>query len=410
MIYNVFFHPLRHYPGPWLSAATKIPWYRALLTGDLSFYTQRIHEKYGDIVRISPNELSYITAGAWKDVYANRVNHTLLPKDEKFYHPPPGGAHSILTAPHEAHSRIRRLLSHAFSEKALRDQESLIKVYVDLLVQRLHEESNSKSASLDMVSWYNWTTFDIFGDLMFAEPFGCLDSASYHPWVDLLFKSIKAQTLANAAAHLGILPLLRRFPPKRLVETRLKHMSMTTEKVTKRLDLKTDRADFMGFILKHNDDEFAMSLPEIKSTSFGIIIAGSETTATLLSGTTYYLLKNPEKLAKLTKEVREAFHSEDEINLTSVNGLTYMLAVLDEGLRMYPPVPVGLPRRVPESGETIVGNFVPPNVCSNSLQQTGYVFSNRVTSIDRCIGKPLGSLPFTTKLFAARVLHSRKMA
>lgn len=376
MIYNLFFHPLRHYPGPWLSAATKIPWYRAIITGNLSFYTQRIHEKYGDIVRISPNELSYVTADAWKDVYTNRVNHVLLPKDEKFYHAPPGGVHSIITAPHQAHSRIRRLLSHAFSEKALRDQQSLIKVYVDLLIQRLHEKGGSGREALDVVAWYNWTTFDIFGDLMFAEPFGCLDSASYHPWVDLLFKSIKAQTLANVAAHLGVLPLLRRFPPKRLVETRLNHMLMTTEKVTRRLELKTNRADFMGFILKHDDDELAMTLPEIKATSFAVIIAGSETTATLLSGTTYHLVQNPDKLAKLTKEVRDAFRSEDEINLSSVNTLTYLLAVLDEGLRMYPPVPVGLPRRVPESGETIVGKYVPPNVSFKLTHRTKYACAN----------------------------------
>jgi len=367
IIYNLFFHPLRHYPGPWLSVATKFPWYHALLSGRLSFYIQRIHDKYGEVVRISPNELSYIAGDGWKDIYTHRVNHMLLPKDEKFYHAPPGGVHSIITAPHQAHSRIRRLLSHAFSEKALRDQEPLIKVYVDLLIQRLSEKSKEGTVPLDIVSWYNWTTFDIFGDLMFAEPFDCLKAASYHPWVDLLFKSIKAQTLANAAAHFGVLGLLKKYPPKSLTEVRAQHMKMTAEKVDRRLSLKGERADFMSSILKHEDDDFAMSVPEIRATSFAVIIAGSETTATLLSGTTYHLLQNPDKLAILTKEVRDAFSSEDEINISSVNKLKYLLAVLDEGLRIYPPVPGGLPRRVPAPGETILGRYVPAGVCSAPL-------------------------------------------
>lgn len=72
-----------------------------------------------------------------------------------------------------------------------------------------------------------------------------------------------------------------------------------------------------------------------------LIIGGSETTATLLSGVTFLLLTNPGALKQLTEEVRSAFRSEEEIDATSVGNLTYMLACLDEALRMYPPVPTG---------------------------------------------------------------------
>lgn len=76
---------------------------------------------------------------------------------------------------------------------------------------------------------------------------------------------------------------------------------------------------------------------------------------------------NPDILAKLTAEVRETFSSEDEIDLSSVHRLTYMLACLNEGLRMYPPIANGLPRIVPSSGATIMGEFIPGNVSSNPL-------------------------------------------
>lgn len=93
-----------------------------------------------------------------------------------------------------------------------------------------------------------------------------------------------------------------------------------------------------------------------------LFIAGSETTATLLCGVTYLLTVNPAALKKLTEEVRSVFKSEDEIDLMSVSKLPYMLACLDEAMRMYPPAPVMLPRIVPKGGTTIVGEYVAENV------------------------------------------------
>ena len=87
--------------------------------------------------------------------------------------------------------------------------------------------------------------------------------------------------------------------------------------------------------------------------------AGIETTTSLLSGVTFLLCKHPECLDKLKDEVRSRFKSEDEITLTSVKNLTYMLACLNEALRMYPPAPGSMPREVPAGGAVIAGKWVP---------------------------------------------------
>jgi cytochrome P450 len=81
-----------------------------------------------------------------------------------------------------------------------------------------------------------------------------------------------------------------------------------------------------------------------------------------MAGATYLLLQNPEALRKLTEEIRTAFAREDEIDLTSVNKLTYLFACLDEALRMYPPVAVGLPRVCPLGGAEILGEHVSEGV------------------------------------------------
>ena len=92
------------------------------------------------------------------------------------------------------------------------------------------------------------------------------------------------------------------------------------------------------------------------------MVAGSETSATMLSGTTVLLIKNPDKRQKLIEEVRGKFKTPSEITLEKVNRLHYLMAVVNEGLRMYPPVPTGFPRIVPKGGDLISGHWVPEKV------------------------------------------------
>lgn len=110
-----------------------------------------------------------------------------------------------------------------------------------------------------------------------------------------------------------------------------------------------------------------LTLDKLEANSNILLIGGSETTATLLSGVTYLLVTNPKALARLVDEVRSSFASEDEIDINSVGRLTYMMACLNEALRMYPPVPAGLPRVVPKSGRRIVGHVIPEDVSTDSL-------------------------------------------
>ncbi|KAJ5556972.1 hypothetical protein N7494_000887 [Penicillium frequentans] len=316
VVYNVYFHPLAKYPGPKSMAATRIPNMYMVASGQVHRGITRLHEKYGPVVRVAPNELSFVTSGeAWKPIYGSRPGHAQKPKDALFYQQPMNGFPSIISSNDADHTRFRRSLSHAFSDSSLRGQEPIIKGYVDLLIQRLHETINGGTISVDAVSWYNFTTFDIIGDLAFGEPFNCLQDSSYHP--------------------------------------------LTKEKVQIRMGKSNDRPDFFANILKQKDPSKTFSEGELYSNADLLIIAGSETTATLLSGATYLLLRSPHAFAKLKEEVRGAFKSDADVTLEACNQLVYLQACLNEALRMYPPVPVGLPRIIDTQGDTIDGNFVP---------------------------------------------------
>jgi cytochrome P450 len=105
-----------------------------------------------------------------------------------------------------------------------------------------------------------------------------------------------------------------------------------------------------------------MAKAEITKNCELLIIAGSETTATLLSGVTYFLLKDPDAYAKVKAEVRGAFSAAEEMTLASTSRLAYLQACLEEALRLYPPVPISLPHRTDPGGAMIDGHFIPGNV------------------------------------------------
>lgn len=119
-----------------------------------------------------------------------------------------------------------------------------------------------------------------------------------------------------------------------------------------------------------------MSDDEILDNSNLLLAAGSETTATTLSAVTYLLATHPIVYAKLAEEIRTAFTNEDEINLISVQQLKYMTAVLDETFRIYPPVPLAIPRKTPglKTGQTICGQYLPPKV-SQMLSNACFIVS-----------------------------------
>jgi cytochrome P450 len=179
-VYNITLHPLAQFPGPLLWRISPIPSVISLLRGRIAFDYKVLHDKYGPVVRVMPNELSFNTAKAWDDIYGHRVGLQNMDKDPIHVGAVEAipGATNLTMAPDTHHARQRRALAHAFSKQALLEQEPILRDYVDLFVRKLREMAHS-GKSANMVSWFNFCTFDIIGDLSFGEPFGCLREGRY---------------------------------------------------------------------------------------------------------------------------------------------------------------------------------------------------------------------------------------
>ncbi|KAL6794449.1 cytochrome P450 [Trichoderma sp. SZMC 28012] len=363
IVYNLYFHPLSKIPGPVAWRASRLPFIWSLLRGTIVHDFERLHRQYGPIIRIAPDEVTFAHEDAYKDIFQLRKDHPQFLKDLVWWKTQPGMADSLLSAiDPKHHARIRSLLAPGFTPRALKEQEHILHFYVNLLVERIRERVNEtpeSGAVIDMVPWFNFTAFDIFGDLGFGESFNCLQDSKYHPWIALLFNSVKAASYVAAARFYPIVErLLMMCIPPSLRKMQRDHYQQIVDKVDRRLNFELERPDIMSHVIRGTERR---ELPEgtVHTTFMVLTTAGSETTATALSGTLNYLVNNPDKLETLVREIRGTFQQESDIDLDALRKLPYLNAVLNEGLRLCPPVPWILPRRVPEGGDTVCGTWLP---------------------------------------------------
>lgn len=184
----MFFHPLKRYPGPKLWAASMLPWGFSFMSGNWHHKIMELHAKYGHIVRIGPNELSYDVPEAWEDIYGHPKHRKENPKPIWYLNPK---RKELVGAEEKDHTRMRRLLATGFTNTAMLDQEPMIKENVDLLLKRLREITANGKIGIDIFEWLSYCTFDIIGDLTFGESFGCLSKSQLHPWLVSAFANIK---------------------------------------------------------------------------------------------------------------------------------------------------------------------------------------------------------------------------
>lgn len=85
VIYNLYFHPLARFPGPKHWAVSRLPFIYCLLTGKLVRREREFHEKYGEIIRLAPDEVSFASEEAWNDIYAYRPGHKRALKNKVYY-------------------------------------------------------------------------------------------------------------------------------------------------------------------------------------------------------------------------------------------------------------------------------------------------------------------------------------
>lgn len=371
MIYNIYFHPLRKCPGPRLWAASRLTWAHAMQSGNYHRTLHELHTQYGPVVRVAPDELSFINAEAWKEIYGNLKipKSGIWTQQEEEHHPV-----SIVSTDEPTHLRNRRALIGAFTEHAIIEHSSILESLVGMMIVKFKEaaETGEGQTVADLADWFNFLTFDIGGALSFGESFDSVKNGRAHPWVAIscgFGKGIALMASINFFQPLD--KLLKLAMPKSIMEKMSYHKQLAHEKFEQRWNMehKTKTQDYIGSIATYNEEKGEIRIPkeEIEANMVLLIFAGSDTTSTAMTVVLNQLLQNPVALKRVQEEVRSAFTSEDDITVANTAHFVYLDAVIREGIRMGPPAAISIPRVTPREGAMIAGEHVPGNVSDHYI-------------------------------------------
>jgi cytochrome P450 len=155
---------------------------------------------------------------------------------------------------------------------------------------------------------------DIMADLTFGESMNLLETQEYNPWLQGIFDQLFYASLSRVFQHFPpVWAVVQRLIPKSVHEIAEASVKHSADRVDKRLDMETERPDIFGLVIKHAA-ESNMSRQEMHADVDFLMMAGTKTTASMLSGLTYHLLISPDSMGRLTQEIREAFATAGDIN------------------------------------------------------------------------------------------------
>ncbi|KAL4943166.1 hypothetical protein BDV06DRAFT_211288 [Aspergillus oleicola] len=170
-IYYRFFHPLRHYPGPFWASFTRL-WqaYHFIKRDRLDLEWQAI-KKYGPIIRISPTMLSVADSTLIPAIYHRRDTKARFYLSEMFE-----TSGSLVIRDPAKHAAHRRLISATYSLSNIKRMESLVDKHILRFVEKMNAAYAERNKPMDFSVWSSYLSYDIVTDLGFRNPLGFIDA------------------------------------------------------------------------------------------------------------------------------------------------------------------------------------------------------------------------------------------
>ena len=298
LIYRVFFHPLKDYPGPFMAKITQ--WHHVfsiINKNDNYMRLHKLHQQYGEYVRVGPNLLSI----ADPDIV--EITHETKSRFKKSTWYDVG---QPLTTLHQMrdqqlHDKRRKgWWEKAFVMKSVRQYEPTVVNYADLLVKQLKARAGQV---VDSTEWINFFTFDVMGKLSFGRSFDNLEKGESHWFVHLIHENgapVGAFGTVNWLLHLAV-----NIPAA--LNPMVKMLDYSEKCVDERIASNPSEPDVMAHILEAGNffDDPKTEKLLLTGDARLLIIAGSDTTATTLAFAMYYLSKYPSIMKKLRDEMEQ---------------------------------------------------------------------------------------------------------
>ncbi|KAF2809358.1 cytochrome P450 [Mytilinidion resinicola] len=352
--YRLFLNPLRRFPGDTLPALTKWQSFWVAKYGQTHHFLFAQHQKYGDYVRVGPNELSVTNVDDLPIIHGNRSKFNKGPWYWKNLNEPEPGLFSVQDW--DEHKARRKAWDTAFGVKSLKAYEPRIATALDHLCARLDQFAKT-GEYFDMSLWAELLAFDVMGDLGFGDSFHMLESGELHHYVE--FVHIGLKFMCTLAPISWAMPLLSFVPvDKKTREVTARFFAYGADRFKSRLAKGPIKNDVFGFLLAARE-EGGLTDAKLESDARNVLLGGGDTTAVLMTSLLFYLTRHPAAKAKLQAEVNTLFKDEP-FDAAKLGGPPYLNACINEALRMIPPGPNGMQRVVnTPGGITLNGRYVP---------------------------------------------------
>jgi len=332
-------------------------------SGRRHVYLKQLHDEYGPHVRIGPNELSFCDANAIQPVMGTD-GMPKGPKLESRMIPNPAIPPVLLAIRSPAdHTARRRIWARGFTTGAIKEYQHSIIKRTNQLVGILSKES-SKHGMVDISKWIGCFTFDFMGDMVFGGGFELMSETKDHEFKHLMHKNLQVGT------HIEQLPWASRlfFSLPSITKDMKRFKSEAIGRAKARYESKAGGRDLFFHLIDESDylpTDRKPSLGQITTDASFAISAGADTTSSVLTSCIYCLTKNPADLKRLREEVDSLFSDgDDETVLFATQRLAdmkFLNAVINETLRLFPPVPSGSERApYPGTGSKVFGEYVIP--------------------------------------------------
>ncbi|KAF2087465.1 cytochrome P450 monooxygenase [Saccharata proteae CBS 121410] len=352
LVYRVLLHPLNKFSGPFAARFSSF-WISFHVGNSQAYKTiHDLHKKYGQFVRYGSNEISITHPEAVNIVYGYGTKCKKAAWYDNDY--PLTSMHT--TRDRKFHDQRRRVWSTAFSDKSLRGYESRVQSYGDQLVRQLRAFSGQ---SVDVTKWFSLLAYDVMGDLAFGKNFGMLQSGEEHFAVRLLSEGMGILAFMVPPWFFRILTSI-----PGLAAGYWKFINYCNSQLDARLESKPEIPDIMSALLENfgSQKPTGVDLSYLQGDARLIIVAGSDTTSSTITHVFHYLARDPELILRLREEITPKVSADGHIVHREIQDLPYLNGVINEGLRLHPPVPTALPRITPPEGITIDGTHIPGNM------------------------------------------------
>ncbi|GAB7361737.1 hypothetical protein MBLNU230_g1784t1 [Neophaeotheca triangularis] len=361
IIYQRFLHPLAKIPGPFWASLSRLWITKHSWDGDMATTLIALHDKYGNLVRTAPNEVSVADLSAIKHIYGAGTKF----RKSDWYSVWQGRRVFDLFAERNesVHGRQRRLVSRIYSMESLKDLEPYVEDAIKVFRQRMDEQ---KSRIVDLGNWVQIFAFDVIGEITFSKRFGFLDVGSDDGSFAAITEALRS------ASWIGQYPFVYwihdRLAPyignKLGITARNGSLrQFAVREIAARKDRGSDHKDMLSKLFavqKEKPTEFDDNA--VTSMASSNIFAGSDTTAISTRAIIYYLLKTPAAKQRLIDEIdtlRQSDMPTGSVTLDQADKMPYLQAVMYEALRMHPAVGLTLPRVVHADGAEIAGHYFP---------------------------------------------------